>query len=180
MTDLPKITACRRDPVSEWMTVVCKDVQFAPEATVQTYYAIEQPNYLTAVAMTREGRILLVRQYRPAIERFSLELPSGLLDQGEGPADGVARELLEETGYPAETITPIGQTATCSSRISNQMYSFFIITGARVSNFTEEPGVTVSSATPSELRALICSGEFSEQTHLGALALASARGLLCF
>ena len=124
MTDWPKLIARTRTPISEWMTVVSKDVQFSPDATVETYYAIEQPSYLATVAMTQEGRILLVRQYRPAIERYSLELPSGLLDQSEDPATGVARELLEETGYTTETITLIGKTATCSSRISNHMYSF--------------------------------------------------------
>jgi hypothetical protein len=57
------------------------------------------------------------------------------------------------------------------------MYSFFIRAGARASDFAEEPGVSVSSATPSELRDLIRSGEFSEQTHLG-VALAMVKGLL--
>jgi 8-oxo-dGTP pyrophosphatase MutT (NUDIX family) len=84
----------------------------------------------------------------------------------------MVRELLEETGYTADSITLIGKTATCSSRISNHMYSFFIRTGARVSGFVEEPGVSVSSATPAELRELVRSGEFAEQTHLGTLALA--------
>jgi ADP-ribose pyrophosphatase len=180
MTDWPRLTACKRTPVSEWMTVISRDVQFSPDATVETYYAIEQPNYVTALATTREGRILLVRQYRPAIERYSLELPGGLVEQSEDPATAVARELLDETGYATEMITLIGKTATCSSRISNQMYSFLIVAGARVSDFIEEPGVAVSSATPGELREVICSGEFSEQTHLGVLALAVANGLLRF
>jgi ADP-ribose pyrophosphatase len=179
MTDWPKLTARRHAPVSEWMTVVSKDVQLSPDARIETYYAIEQPSYLATVAVT-EGRILLVRQYRPAIERYSLELPGGLLDQDEDPATGIARELLEETGYTTETITQIGKTATCSSRINNHMYSFFIVVGTRASGFVEEAGVSVSSATPRELRELIRSGEFSEQTHLGALALAVAEGLLSF
>jgi len=161
------------------MTVVSKDVQLSPGATIETYYAIEQPSYLATVAVT-EGRILLVRQYRPAIERYSLELPGGLLDQDEDPATGIARELLEETGYTTEAITQIGKTATCSSRINNHMYSFFIVAGTRASGFVEEAGISVSSATPRELRELIRSGEFSEQTHLGAIALAVAEGLLIF
>ncbi len=42
-----------------------------------------------------------MRQYRPAVERFTWELPAGLLDEGETPADAFRRELMEETGYPA-------------------------------------------------------------------------------
>jgi ADP-ribose pyrophosphatase len=153
--------------------------QFSPGADAETYYAIEQPSYVTAVALTPEGRILLVRQYRPAIERFSLELPGGLVDEDEDdPVNAMVRELLEETGYPTVTIDLIGNAATCSSRISNSMYSFFLRTGTRVPDFVEEPGVSVSSATPAELRDLILSGEFSEQTHLGVIALAMVKGLL--
>jgi len=180
MNDWPRLIGRKVTPVSEWMTIVSRDVQFSPGADAETYYAIEQPSFVTAVAVTPEGRILLVRQYRPAIERFSLELPGGLVDENEDPGSAMARELLEETGYPTKSIDLIGDAATCSSRISNFMYSFFIRTGARVSDFTEEPGVSVSSATPGGLRELIRSGEFCEQTHLGVIALAMVQGRLIF
>ena len=85
---------------------------------------------------------------------------------------------MEETGYPASTMEPIGKGATCSSRISNTSYSFFIRTGERTPDFVEEPGVHVSSVSPGELCSLVLSGEFAEQAHLGVLALASARGLI--
>jgi 8-oxo-dGTP pyrophosphatase MutT (NUDIX family) len=103
-----------------------------------------------------------------------------MLEENEDPAKAMARELLEETGYTTASITLIGKTATCASRISNCMYSFFIRAGERVSEFVEEPGVSVSLATPGELRDLIRSGEFSEQAHLGVLALAMAEGLFIF
>jgi ADP-ribose pyrophosphatase len=180
MINWPRIIARKVTPVSQWMTIVSRDVQFSPGTAAETYYAIAEPSYVTAVALTPEGRILLVRQYRPAIERFSLELPGGLVDQNEDAPHAMVRELLEETGYSTESITPIGHAATCSSRISNSMYSFFIQAGARASGFVEEPGVSVSSASLGELRDLIRSGEFSEQTHLGVLALAVVHGLLIF
>ena len=174
----PKLTDSRRIPVSPWLEVVARDVQFSPEAVVETYYAVAQPHYVAAVAVTPERRILLVRQYRPAIERFSLELPAGTLEENEGPADAMVRELLEETGHPARAITLMGKTATCSNRIDNSTYSFFIEAGERVQGFVEEPGVSVRSVSPGELRASILSGEFAEQTHLGVIALAMCRGLL--
>jgi len=181
MINWPRIIARKVTPVSQWMTIVSRDVQFSPGAEAETYYAIQQPSYLAAVALTPEGRILLVRQYRPAIERFSFEFPAGVIEENESdPANAMARELLEETGYTTESITLIGHTATCSSRISNCMYSFFIRARARVPGFVEEPGVSVSSVTPGELRGLVSSGEFSEQTHLGVLTLAMVRGLLIF
>lgn len=177
-SEWPKIVDTKRTAVSPWIEVVARDVQFAPGAATETYFAISQPTYLAAVAVIPDGRILLVHQYRPAVERFSLELPAGLLENEEEPKEAMVRELLEETGYLSESIELIGKTATCSSRISNSMHSFFIRTGERIPNFIEEPGVSVSAVFPTELRALILSGEFGEQTHLGVLSLAACRGLI--
>jgi ADP-ribose pyrophosphatase len=174
----PRLRDSRRIPVSPWLEVIARDVQFFPDAPVETYYAIAQQHYLAALAITPEGRILLVRQYRPAIERFSLELPAGLLDAGEEPAEAMVRELREETGYSTRSIQLMGKGATCASRIDNSMYSFFIETGERAHDFVEEPGVAVSSMWPAELRSSILSGEFAEQGHLGVVALAVCKGFL--
>lgn len=176
--DWPKIVDTKRTAVSPWIELLARDVQLSPGAPTETYYAISQPTYLAAIAVTPDDRILLVRQYRPAIERFSLELPAGLLEKNEDPQEAIIRELLEETGYPSESVELIGKTATCSSRISNVMYSFFIRTGERVPEFVEEAGVSVSTATQLELGHLILSGEFAEQTHLGVLSLAVCRDLI--
>jgi len=177
---VPRILARRRMAVSPWMDVITREVQFSETSPAESYYAIAQPDYVVVLAVTPDSRVLLVRQYRPAIERFSLELPAGLLDPAEEPRAAAERELLEETGYPAETIELIGKGATCSSRISNTTHSFFIRTGRRRPDFVEEAGVSARLASRDELRALILSGEFAEQTHLGVLALAGARGLLNF
>jgi len=168
----------KRNVISPWLDVLAREVQFSPEAPAEVYYAISQPSYLTALAVTSENEFVLVRQYRPAIECLSLELPAGLLEQNEEPAPAMVRELLEETGYSTRSIELIGKTATCSSRISNVMYSFFIHAGERAPDFVEEPGVSVVTVTPGQLRRLILSGEFNEQTHLGALSLAAYKGLI--
>ena len=174
----PKILGVSRIPVSPWLEVVARDVQFGSGSPAETYYAVAQPDYVVALAITPDSRVLLVRQYRPAIERFSLELPAGMLDPNEDPRTAVARELLEETGYPTKTIELIGKGATCSCRISNTTHSFFVRTGERVSNFTEEPGVSGSLASLGELRSHLLEGAFAEQTHVGVVALAAARGLI--
>ncbi|MGA7809490.1 NUDIX hydrolase [Bradyrhizobium sp.] len=178
--DFPKLISIRRTVVSPWLELVARDVQFRSNSEIETYHAVAQPPYLVAVAITPERRILLVRQYRPAIQRFSLELPAGMLEENEDPTDAMARELLEETGYLIQSITLLGKGATCSSRIDNVTYSFLIETGERVRDFVEEPGVSVSSTSLAELRHLILSGDFTEQTHIGAIGLAQISGLIAF
>lgn len=174
----PKIVGITRTRVSPWLEVLAREVQPAPGAATDSYFAIGEPDYLVALALTPDGRFILVRQFRPAIERMSLELPAGLREPGEDPAHGMARELLEETGFTTRAIKLIGETATCSGRISNRFSSYFIQAGRRVPDFVEEPGVSVVIVSGKELRQLMLSGEFSEQTHLGVLAQGLLRGLI--
>ncbi len=62
---------------------------------------LEHPGAAAAVPLLKDGRVILVRQYRKAIERETLEIPAGKLEKGETPLQCLRRELIEETGYRA-------------------------------------------------------------------------------
>ena len=63
---------------------------------------VRHPGAVAIVALTEEGRICLVRQYRTALGRVTVEIPAGKLDPGEDPLECAGRELREETGMVAE------------------------------------------------------------------------------
>ena len=107
-----------------------------------------------------------------------MELPAGLVDDGEDPAQGCRRELLEETGFPARVVHRLGETSPCTGRLSNRIYSFFVETAARAKSFEPEPGITLKLVKPAELARLIRDGEFELQLHIGALLLAELHGFL--
>lgn len=174
----PKIRSRRVTKVSPWMDIIAREVEFTPSAPLETYHAVGQADYLAIVARTPDGRIPIVRQYRPAIEAFSWELPAGLVDPGEQPIDSARRELMEETGYPARAIHPLGTAAACTGRLSNRVHSFFVETGEREAAFKPEPGLSVTLMTPAELLRMIRAGEFVQQLHLGALMLAELHSFL--
>ena len=174
----PKIKCRQTSTVSPWVDIIAREVEFAPGEPTRTYHAVGQLDYLAIVALTPDGRFPLVRQYRPALEAFTLELPAGLAEPGEDPALGCQRELLEETGYPTRAIHPLGTAAPCTGRLSNRIHSYFLETEGRIDNFNPEPGLTVELATPSQLVAMIKSGEFNSQVHLGALMLAALRNFI--
>jgi ADP-ribose pyrophosphatase len=175
----PKIRSRQVTTISPWMKVIAREVEFTPGAKPEVYHAVGQADYLAILARTPDGRIPLVRQYRPAVEAFTWELPAGLVEHGEDPAAACARELLEETGYPAHAVHALGApAAACTGRLSNRIHSFFVETGERVTDFTEEPGVAVALKTPAELAAMIKADEFVQQLHLGTLALAGLKGFL--
>lgn len=172
----PKITGRRTTKISPWMTVIERAVEFAPGASPELYHAVAQQDYIAIVAMTPEGLIPVVRQYRPALEAFTWELPAGLVDVGEEPAATCARELREETGLVARHIHALGTYAPCTARLSNRVHSFFVETGPSADAASSEPGIAVRLVTPGGLGKLIASGEFTLQLHVGALLLAGLRG----
>lgn len=174
----PKIKSRQRTSISPWVDIVAREVEFSPDEPTQVYHAVDQLDYLAIVALTPDGRFPIVRQYRPALEAFTWELPAGLAERGEDPAEGCRRELLEETGYSTRAIYPLGIAAACTGRLSNRIHSYFLETGERIEDFTPEKGLTVELVTPSQLVSMIKSGEFILQMHLGALLLAELRSFV--
>lgn len=178
MTDYPKIKARRTIPISPWMNVIERAVEFTGGADPELYHSVAQHDSIAIVALTADGAIPIVRQYRPALERFTWELPAGQVDDGEEAAATCERELMEETGYAARAVHPLGTFASCSARLSNRMHSFFVEAGPRAEGQPVEPGIEFKLVAPAELAAMIRSGEFTVQLHIGALMLAGMRGFI--
>ncbi|MFB9761978.1 MULTISPECIES: NUDIX domain-containing protein [Bacillaceae] len=63
---------------------------------------VKHPGAVAVIAVTDEGKIVLVEQYRKAMEKALVEIPAGKLEQGEAPLATAMRELEEETGYICE------------------------------------------------------------------------------
>lgn len=174
----PKVRSREIVTLSPWVDIVARGIEFSPGAPTEIYHAVQQQDYLAIVAQTSTGHFPIVRQYRPAVESFTWELPAGLAEPNEDFADGCRRELLEETGYPTRAIHALGTAFPCSGRLSNRIHSFFLETAERVTDFVPEPGVTVGLVTASELVGMIKSGELVSQLHLGALLLAELRSFI--
>ena len=79
---------------------------------------------MAIVALTRNKKILLIRQYRKPVEGELMEVPAGLLRKGEKPVDAAGRELFEETGYIAKKISPV-LSAYTSPGISSEVLRYF-------------------------------------------------------
>ncbi|MBI5848570.1 MAG: NUDIX hydrolase, partial [Nitrospirae bacterium] len=74
--------------------------------------------------------VVLIRQFRPPINGFVIELPAGLVDSGEGFEQAVRRELIEETGYEAGDVQFLAE-GPMSSGSSSEILSVYLATGLR-------------------------------------------------
>lgn len=85
---------------------------------------IEHSGGVAIVAVTDEGEIVLVKQYRKAIEDFLLELPAGKLEYGEDPLECGKRELKEETGYTAGSMELLSETYSSPGYSTEKIYIY--------------------------------------------------------
>ena len=89
---------------------------------------VRHPGAVAIVALTDDGRICLVRQYRTSLSRVTVEIPAGKLDPGEDPLTCARRELKEETGMEAEQIAFLTTIAT-SDGFTDELIHIYMATG---------------------------------------------------
>jgi len=99
----------RRETIYEGrIFTVERDRVKLPKGVEATLEVVRHPGSVVLVPMPEPGRVILVRQYRYAIDRWVWELAAGSLEPGEDPAEGAARECEEETGLVAGRVEFLG------------------------------------------------------------------------
>src|SRR5580704_10028636 len=104
----PRIASSRTTRLSNWVTLVENRVVASPHDEGAIYHSIDTMDYVSVLALTADLRIPLVRQFRPAVRRFTLEFPGGMRDGDEAPEACATRELAEEVGLAASRMRPLG------------------------------------------------------------------------
>jgi ADP-ribose pyrophosphatase len=99
-----------------------------PDGRIADFEVTDGPDTVAVLALTDDDQVVLVREFRPGPEELILELPGGLIDEGQTPEEAARRELLEETGYEG-TITLVGTLLV--DAYSTFSKHAFIATGCR-------------------------------------------------
>jgi ADP-ribose pyrophosphatase len=89
-----------------------------------TREVVVHPGAVVILPVLRDDQIILIRTRRYAVGNYLIELPAGTLEKNENPMNAAGRELLEETGYLAGRIQPIGNFYTSPGILSEKMYAF--------------------------------------------------------
>ena len=132
------------------------------------------PDSACVVPVTDDGNFVLVRQYRHGIDAPTLEVPGGIVDEGQDPVGAAIRELREETGYGGGTLVSLGSTLP-NPAMQNNWHHMFLARGVRRLG---EPEFDVGEycelvvMPEREIRACVRSGDINHALVLLALARA--------
>lgn len=142
-----------------------------PDGRTAIRDVVRHPGAVAIVALTDEGRICLVRQYRTALGRVTVEIPAGKLDPGEDPLECASRELLEETGMIAEKIAYLTTIAT-SDGFTDELIHIYMATGLSFSKSSPDADefINVDLVEVGELVDAVLDGRIEDaKTVVGAL-----------
>ena len=143
-----------------------------PNGRVTGRDLVRHPGAAAVVALTETGKIVLVRQYRTAIDRVTVEIPAGKLDPGEDPLDCAKRELHEETGFRAGRIRFLTSIVT-SCGFCDEIIRIYLATKLEFDapNPDDDEFVNVDLVPLHELIDAVLDGKIEDaKTVVGALA----------
>ena len=98
-----------------------------PSGKTMRFSLIRAVDWVNVIALTRDEHVVLVRQYRPGIDSVCIEIPGGMVDEGEEPLVAAQRELLEESGYTAREWRRLGVVAPNPAIQNNRLHSFLAL-----------------------------------------------------
>ena len=151
---------------------VYEDVVRLPDGHTATREIVHHRGAVAIVAINDTREVVLVRQWRHAVEGAIWEIPAGTREDGEEPQRTALRELAEETGYTAKRWNSLG-VACVSPGYSREMIWFYLAEGltAGAVNTDQDELLDVRVASPEEVHRLVRRGEIDCKT-LAGLALA--------
>ncbi|WP_324823175.1 NUDIX hydrolase [Sinanaerobacter sp. ZZT-01] len=137
---------------------------------------VEHNGGVGIAALTSEGKMLMIKQFRKPAEKVVLEIPAGKKEMGEEPMITAIRELKEETGYSADQVTFLSAFYS-SIGYSTEIIYLYLATGlnAGETNFDEHEAIDLFEYDVAELKKMVIEGEIIDGKTINAILLVAAR-----
>ncbi|MES2458267.1 MAG: NUDIX hydrolase [Bacteroidota bacterium] len=155
----------------KWATLRVDTCDLLNGRVKDDYFVLEYPNWVNAVALTADHKIILVRQYRHGGDIISLEVPGGVIDGNELPELAIQRELLEETGYAFSGLELMATTYPNPATSNNVTYTYLLTGGIKTQeqHLDEHEILNVEEYSIEEVKQLLKDNKIAQALHSTAL-----------
>jgi 8-oxo-dGTP pyrophosphatase MutT (NUDIX family) len=155
-----------------WLTLRQDRVRLPAGGVIEDYYVFEYPAWVNVLARARDGRLVLIRQYRHALGRVDFELPAGVCDgPSESLLDAARRELLEETGYGGGRWREWMVLSANPATQTNLSYTFLAtdVEPLQAPDLEHTEDIAVHPVTVAEARHIVLDGRMVQALHAAPL-----------
>ena len=161
--------------VDEPFLRVRNDTVELPNGTIiENYFVREIRGFVIIAALTPDGHVVMVRQYKHGVAQITLELPAGMIDADETPAACATRELAEETGYAGDP-PQLLRTLFADPTSSNASFHVFLIEHAApkfAQSLDTTEAIVVETMPVVELQAAVRDGRIASGSQVAAAFVA--------
>lgn len=154
-----------------WFTVRKESVQLPSGAVVPDWYIFEFPKWINVIAITKDGKFVMISQYRHGLGTTSYELVAGVCDPNETPEQSAKRELLEESGYGGGEWSEYMRVCPNPTNHNNISYTFLAIGVEKVAeqNTEDTEDIDVHLLSHQEVRYLLDNNMMPQALHVAPL-----------
>lgn len=154
-----------------WLTARRDTVQLPDGRVNPEYYILEYPTWVNVIAITEDGRFVMVEQYRHGLQEVFTELVAGVAEDGEAPLAAAKRELLEETGYAGGDWQLLSVISQNPSTTNNLTYCYLAKGVRKVSeqSLDETEDIAVKLLTEGKLKEMLLADSFKQSLMVAPL-----------
>ena len=149
-----------------------RDKCITPEGKIiPEYFVVELGLTACALAITEDGKAVMVKQYRQPLARTTMEIPGGFVDDKEHPEKAIARELLEETGYEFSKYEYLGAVAANGGLLNNYTQLYLATGGKKVAaqNLDANEDITIELISVDELIEMLLQNRIEQSLHANCI-----------
>lgn len=154
-----------------WLTAKVEKVQLPDGRIYDEYYTLEYPDWINVIAINKDGKMILERQWRHAQRVVSTEIPAGVIEKDEEPLAAAKRELQEETGFGGGTWSEFMVLSPNPGSMNNHSHTFLAEGVEKISDthLDETEDIEVFLCSQEEVYKMLCDGKFCQALMVAPL-----------